>query len=95
MCRNVKTVSFCQSCETQLSESSSKQWCREAYRRGTFGRCSMGVRQAEEDYRGKECRSCIEARERAMDELDWDDLAKKRLGWTRAGDSDDDGGYGW
>ncbi|KAI1164448.1 hypothetical protein F5B18DRAFT_650721 [Nemania serpens] len=73
----------------------TKQWCREALRRRTFGRCSAGLCYAEEEYRGKECRSCTEIREKAMDEMNMDDFNKKRLGWNRGEDSDDDGGYGW
>lgn len=66
------------------------------------------MRKAEEEFRGEECRSCAEVRERAMNELDMDDFAKKRLGWQTEGkdkgkgkgraineDSDDDVGYGW
>jgi hypothetical protein len=106
MCRNVKTLSICPTCNTQLSERNDKQWCRDARRRGTFGHCSTGVRKTEEEYRGQECPSCAEIRERAMNELDMNDFAKKRLGWRTEGkgkgkgraineDSDDDAGYGW
>ncbi|KAI1189765.1 hypothetical protein F5B17DRAFT_389965 [Nemania serpens] len=95
MCCDIRTVSTCPTCQTHLSECRTKQWCREALRRGTFGRCSAGLGQAEEEYRGRECRPCAEIREKAMDEMNMDDFAEKRLGWNRGRDSDDDGGYGW
>ncbi|KAI1260687.1 hypothetical protein F5Y18DRAFT_249240 [Xylariaceae sp. FL1019] len=103
MCRNVKTLSICPTCNSQLSESSNKQWCRDARRRGNFGRCSLGIRKAEEEYRGEECGTCAEIREQAMNQVSLDELAQRRLGWRkdskgkgrRADDSDDDFGYGW
>ncbi|KAI1497940.1 hypothetical protein F5X99DRAFT_412568 [Biscogniauxia marginata] len=109
MCRNVKSVSICPTCNKHMSESTNKQWCRDARRKGHFGRCSMGVRKAEDEFRGAECEGCAKIREKAMNELDMNDFAEKRLGWRTSkgkgdgqggGDcmldnSDDEYGYSW
>ncbi|KAI0408501.1 hypothetical protein F4802DRAFT_415935 [Xylaria palmicola] len=57
MCRDVRTLSICPTCDGQLAANSSKQWCRDARRGGRFGRCNVGVGRAEEEYRGEECRA--------------------------------------
>ncbi|CAJ2504639.1 Uu.00g120330.m01.CDS01 [Anthostomella pinea] len=102
MCRNIKTLSVCPTCNKQLSENTNKQWCRDARRHGHFGRCSTGVRKSEDEFRGEECKGCAEVRENAMNELDLEDFAEKRLGWHPSKgrgqapeDSDGEYGYGW
>lgn len=65
-----------------MSESTNKQLCGEARHKGLgFGRCGMGSRPAEKEFRGAECKGCAEVTELRMDELDMHDFAIKGLGW--------------
>ncbi|KAK6858273.1 hypothetical protein PG995_005972 [Apiospora arundinis] len=85
MCRKVKTKSVCATCEGQIGENINTQWCRDARRRGTLGRCSSGLRRAEEEFRGEECKKCWAAREDFIEQLEMNELAQKGLGWTTGG----------
>ncbi|KAK7959792.1 uncharacterized protein PG986_004646 [Apiospora aurea] len=93
MCRKVKTKSVCATCNDRIGENTNTQWCRDARRRGTLGRCTSGLRRAEEEFRGEECKKCCAARESFMDQLQMSDFAAKGLGWRRtAGGGGGDGG---
>ncbi|ORY61491.1 uncharacterized protein BCR38DRAFT_487249 [Pseudomassariella vexata] len=107
MCRNVKTLSICPTCNEHITENTHQQWCRDARRKGRFGRCTMGIGRSEEEFRGAECKSCAELRETRMNELEMRDFAARGLGWrtskgktaggrgggggTEQGDDSDDG----
>ena len=93
MCRKVKTLSICPTCNGRIAENTSTQWCRDARRRGAFGRCTMGIRRGEEEFRGEDCQGCNDQRERLMNEMEMSDFAVKSLGWRprgRRGRDDDD-----
>ncbi|KAI1257929.1 hypothetical protein MGN70_000974 [Eutypa lata] len=107
MCRNIKIISICPTCCEKLSERTTQQWCREGRRKGVFGRCSTGVNYIEEEFRGQECKACIEVREAQMSQLDMQDFNQRRLGWRKrknpnGGEAsretepyDSEGGYCW
>ncbi|KAK8062639.1 hypothetical protein PG997_014736 [Apiospora hydei] len=80
MCRKVKTKSVCATCNDRIGENTNTQWCRDARRRGTLGRCTSGLRRAEEEFRGEECKMS--------------DFAAKGLGWRRTGGGGSGGGRG-
>jgi hypothetical protein len=81
MCRNVKTLSICPTCDQRISENTNKQWCRDARRKGQYGRCTTGVRRAEDEFRAEECKGCSDVRESKMNELEMSDFAARGLGW--------------
>ncbi|KAK8096842.1 uncharacterized protein PG998_005066 [Apiospora kogelbergensis] len=81
MCRKVKTKSVCATCNDRIGERINTQWCRDARRRGTLGRCTSGLRGAEEEFRGEECQKCSAAREAFIDKLEMSECAQKGLGW--------------
>ncbi|KAK8029743.1 hypothetical protein PG993_011034 [Apiospora rasikravindrae] len=94
MCRKVKTKSVCATCNDRIGENTNTQWCRDARRRGTLGRCTSGLRRAEEEFRGEECQKCCAARESFMDQLQMSDFAAKGLGWRRTAGGGEGGGRG-
>ena len=57
------------------------------------------MRSSEEEYRGDECRACVDVREAQMSQMEMSDFNVKRLGWrTYNGanpDDSDGGGYTW
>ncbi|KAH7029664.1 uncharacterized protein B0I36DRAFT_326200 [Microdochium trichocladiopsis] len=91
MCRDICVLYVCSACGEQLSETSTKQWCRDARRKGKFGRCVAGASRVEDESRREECLACTELREQQMAQLR--DFAVRRLGWRsgkggRNGDAD-------
>ena len=84
MCRKVKTLSICPTCNERMAENTNTQWCRDARRCGAFGRCTMGIRRAEEEFRGEDCQNCSDQRERLMNDMEMSDFAVKSLGWRSA-----------
>lgn len=108
MCRNINLQSVCPTCNGCISESTNKQLCGEARRKGLgFGRCTRGSRCDEKEFRGEECKGCAQATEARMDELDMRDFAARGLGWrseklkarsrtaVHQDDSDDGVSYTW
>ncbi|KAJ1324781.1 hypothetical protein MN608_09484 [Microdochium nivale] len=85
MCREIYILYVCSACGEQLSETSTKQWCREARRQGEFGRCTAGASRIEDESRREECLACTELREEQMAKLEPRDFATRKLGWASGG----------
>ncbi|KAI1863259.1 uncharacterized protein JN550_009785 [Neoarthrinium moseri] len=81
MCRSIRMQAICPTCNERISESTNKQICSDARRKGKgFGRCSTGVRPAEKEFRGEECHGCAEVTESHTDQLEMSDFAIRGLG---------------
>lgn len=52
------------------------------------------MRRSEEEFRGEECRPCIEVREAQMNQMSMSDFKVKRLGWRTYKRKDSGGGGG-
>lgn len=67
--------------------------CREARRKGLgFGRCSVGCREEEKEFRGEECQGCAQGSDLQMHS--WE-MADFKRGWrtSRSGKERDSGGF--
>ena len=52
---------------------------------GRLTRQAQGVRCSEEEFRGEECRVCVEVREAQMSQMQMSDFNVRRLGWRTYG----------
>lgn len=82
MCQTTTLRAVCPTCSKELSTQSNTQWCREASRKGTYGRCLIGVREKEEECQGIDCEKCLEKQEaEAVDQDLREAVEKAGYGW--------------